>query len=107
LFVFATKAVNYTSYCHFACCTFLLLAANNSYHFNELQIYGGAQLAVLTDPPGSPASINFDNMIGDRTGAIHVGPNQTLDLLRPAIDLPFSVHVYQEVSWHLYTFTHI
>lgn len=33
-------------------------------------------------------------MIGDRTGALHIGNNQTMDLIRPAIDLPFSVHVY-------------
>ena len=35
-------------------------------------------------------------MIGDRTGAIHVGRNQTMDLQREHIDLPFSVHVYEE-----------
>ena len=33
-------------------------------------------------------------MIGDRTGAIHVGPNQVMDLNRDEIDLPFNVHVY-------------
>ena len=33
-------------------------------------------------------------MIGDRTGAVHVGAGQTMDLERPKIDLPFNVHVY-------------
>ena len=33
-------------------------------------------------------------MIGDRSGAIHVGDNQQMDLERQKIDLPFSVHVY-------------
>ena len=33
-------------------------------------------------------------MIGDRSGAIHVGKNQVMDLERQSIDLPFSVHVY-------------
>jgi hypothetical protein len=33
-------------------------------------------------------------MIGDRSGAIHVGKNEVMDLERPTIDLPFSVHVY-------------
>ena len=51
---------------------------------------------MLTEPTGAPASLAFDNMIGDRTGAVHVGPNQTMDLERHQIDLPFSVHVYQE-----------
>ena len=33
-------------------------------------------------------------MIGDRTGAIHVGKNQIMDLERDEIDVPFSIHVY-------------
>lgn len=33
-------------------------------------------------------------MIGDRTGAIHVGKGTVMDLERQKIDLPFSVHVY-------------
>lgn len=67
---------------------------DSSYHFNELQIYGKAQLAVLTSPLNSAASLVFDNMIGDRSGALHIGNNQTMDLYRQKIDLPFSVHVY-------------
>ena len=73
-----------------------IFSGNNSYYFDELQLYGQAQLAVLTDPPNSPATMDFANMIGDRTGAIHVGQQQTMDLLRHTIDLPFSVHVYAE-----------
>ena len=42
------------------------------------------------------ADIFFHNMIGDRSGAIHVGPQQTLDLEREKIDLPFHVHVYND-----------
>ena len=49
---------------------------------------------MLTNPVNSPATIFFDNMIGDRTGAIHIGINQEMDLERPEIDLPFSAHVY-------------
>lgn len=64
------------------------------YRFDELQIFGNAHLAVLTDPVGSSATIHFKNMIGDRTGAIHVGPSQVMDLQRDKIDLPFNVHVY-------------
>ncbi|KAK3576661.1 hypothetical protein CHS0354_004945 [Potamilus streckersoni] len=71
-----------------------VLAGNDSYHFNELQIYGHAHLAVITNPVYSQATLLFDSMIGDRTGAIHVGKNQVMDLLRDKIDLPFSVHVY-------------
>ena len=68
----------------------------NKYYFDELQIYGNAHLAVLTNPVGSNASIYFENMIGDRTGAIHVGANQVMDLKRQKIDLPFNVHVYPD-----------
>ena len=38
-------------------------------------------------------------MIGDRTGTLHIANNQSVDLYRPTIDLPFNVHVY--VGGHL------
>ena len=72
-----------------------VLAGDQNYNFEELQIYGGAHLAVLTEPHNRAASIYFRNMIGDRTGTIHVGYNQTMDLVRPTIDLPFNVRVYR------------
>ena len=68
---------------------------NQNYYFEELQIYGAAHLAVLTEPHNRSATIYFRNMIGDRTGTIHVGYNQTMDLIRPTIDLPFNVRVYR------------
>ena len=70
-------------------------SGDQNYHFEELQIYGGAQLAILTEPHNWSASIFFRNTIGDRSGTIHVGYNQTLDLIRPSIDLPFNVRVYR------------
>jgi hypothetical protein len=42
----------------------------------------------------APASIFFTHMIGDRTGVLHIGTNQEMDLTRPSIDLPFSTWVY-------------
>ena len=72
----------------------IFTGGGNAYYFHELQIYGGAQLAVETDPPESPATLYFEHMIGDRSGAIHVGPQQEMDLERNHIDLPFSVHLY-------------
>jgi hypothetical protein len=47
---------------------YFLTGTTSSYEFNELQIYGKAQLAVLTDPVESNATIYFHNMIGDRSG---------------------------------------
>ena len=41
-----------------------------------------------------PASVFFTHMIGDRTGVLHIGTNQEMDLTRPSIDLPFSTWVY-------------
>lgn len=70
-------------------------SGDQNYDFEELQIYGGAQLAVLTEPQNRFAKIFFRNMIGDRSGTIHVGYNQTMDLIRPSIDLPFHVRVYR------------
>ena len=65
-----------------------------NFHFEELQIYGGGHLAVLTDRVGQNASLFFRYMIGDRTGSVHISLNQVMDLHRPIIDLPFSVHIY-------------
>ncbi|XP_071506021.1 uncharacterized protein [Diadema antillarum] len=65
-----------------------------TYHFEELQVNGAAHAAVLTDPVDSEATLFFLYMIGDRTGTLHIGFNQTLDLERPEIDLPFSTRVY-------------
>ena len=80
---------------------------NDNFHFEELQIYGGGHLAVLTNPPESNASFFFKHMIGDRTGTIHVGPNQVMDLKRPEIDLPFSVHNYERGFLGLAPYTEI
>ena len=71
------------------------LAGDQKYVFEELQIYGGAHLAILTEPHNRSASIFFRNMIGDRSGTVHIGYNQTMDLIRTTIDLPFSVRVYR------------
>ena len=70
-------------------------------------MYGQAQLAVLTDPPNERTTLYFENMIGDRTGAIHVGSEQVMDLRRDHIDLPFSVHVYENGYLGLAPDTHI
>ncbi|XP_033640829.1 uncharacterized protein LOC117301055 [Asterias rubens] len=71
------------------------LAGDQQYYFEEFQLYGRAHLAILTDPPHSNATIYFENMIGDRTGTLHIANNQSVDLYRPTIDLPFNVHVYE------------
>ena len=70
-------------------------AGNQSYNFEELQMYGGAHLAVLTEPHDTAASIHFRDMIGDRTCTIHIANNQTMDLIRDKIDLPYNVRVYR------------
>ena len=66
----------------------------HDYHFEELQIYGGAHLAILTDPINRPASLFFRYMIGDRTGMIHLGMNQVMNLHRLFLDIPFSAYIY-------------
>ena len=93
---------------------------DGSYHFEELQIYGNAHLAVMmpiitedgdsytiqdqfipdasvstyTQTDEYEITLHFKYMIGDRTGTVHVGANQDLDLERPEIDLPFNAYVY-------------
>lgn len=77
-----------------------------NYHFEELQIYGGVHLAIHEQFGGKP-SLYFRHMIGDRTGTIHVGSDQLLDLNRTEIDLPFSVHVYDKGYLGLAPYTEV
>lgn len=67
---------------------------SHDFHFEELQIYGGAHLAILTEPVNRAASIFFRYMIGDRTGMIHVSRNQVMNLHRLFLDIPFSAYIY-------------
>ena len=64
------------------------------YRFEELQMYGSAHFAILTEPADKSASLLFYYMIGDRSGTVHLGNNQKMDLYRPEIDLPFNVRAY-------------
>ena len=66
-----------------------------NYHFEELQLRGAAHLAFYSAGSSDKVFLYFHHMIGDRTGTLHVGPNHTMDLDRPEIDLPFNVRVYQ------------
>ena len=79
----------------------------DDFHFEELQIYAGAHFAILTNPPEGNASLFFKHMIGDRTGTIHVGPNQIMDLKRNEINLPFSVHNYERGYLGLAPYTEV
>ena len=73
---------------------FFISGSGFNYEFNEFQIYGMAHLSIDSD--GDNATLFFHNMIGDRSGAVHVGPRQVMDLERPKIDLPFHAHVYTD-----------
>lgn len=41
---------------------------DHHFHFEELQMWGGAHLAIATDPPHREVDVFFKYMIGDRTG---------------------------------------
>lgn len=71
-----------------------LALGNFDFRFEELQIYGNAHLAILPEPVSDGANIHFKNMIGDRTGVVHIGPQQVMDLRRPFLDTPFSTYIY-------------
>lgn len=51
-------------------------------------------MAILTEPVNRPASLFFRYMIGDRTGMIHLGRNQVMNLHRLFLDIPFSAYIY-------------
>ena len=71
-----------------------LAGGNSDYKFNELQIFGNAHLALLPEPYTGGCNLHFLHMIGDRTGFVHVGPYQVMDLKRTFLDTPFSSYVY-------------
>ena len=71
-----------------------LALGDHDYRFDELQIYGNAHLAILPQPVEHGANLHFRYMIGDKTGIVHVGPYQVMDLRRLFIDTPFSSYVY-------------
>ena len=79
----------------------------HDFHFEELQIYGGGHLAVLTDPVGRNTSLYFEHTIGDRTGTIHVSTKQVMNLFRPEVDLPFNVRVYKDGFLGLAPYTEV
>ena len=54
----------------------MTISAGNNYTFDEIQIYGNAHLAIQTASIGDPVDFFFHNMIGDRTGCIHIGAGQ-------------------------------
>ena len=49
------------------------------FEFDELQIGGGAHL-VFWEPKETKVEFYFHAMIGDRTGVLHIGDNQALDM---------------------------
>ena len=65
------------------------------FSFHELQIYGNSHLAIKPEPFEEGATLHFQHMIGDRSGHIHVGPFQSMDLQRDFIDTPFNTYVYE------------
>ena len=75
------------------------------FHFEEIQMYGAAHLAILPEPVGTEVDLFFTNMIGDRTGTVHLGAAQVMDLERPEIDLPFNCRVYADAFLGLAPFT--
>ena len=65
-----------------------------SFWFNELQIYGAAHFAIKPEHENTNVELYFLYMIGDRTGTVHIGDKQVMDLNRPEIDTPFNIRVY-------------
>ena len=71
-----------------------LAHGNHDFQFEELQIYGNAHLALLPEPFNAGIKLHFRHMIGDRTGYVHIGNYQSMDLRRKFIDTPFNAYVY-------------
>lgn len=72
-----------------------VFAKDLNYHFEELQLRDDAHLAFHSADANAKVSLYFRHMIGDRSGTLHIGGNQSLDLNRDEIDLPFNARVYK------------
>lgn len=67
---------------------------NRSLTFDELQVVGNAHLVILPRDAQKGVFLHFRHMIGDRSGVLHLGPGQVMDLKRSSIDIPFSCYIY-------------
>ena len=84
-----------------------VFAADLNYHFEELQLRNDAHLAFRGESTTDKVSLYFRHMIGDRSATIHVGANQSMDLDRDEIDLPFNARVYKHGHMGLASMTFV
>ena len=54
----------------------------HNFHFEELQIYSNAHMGIWPRSRSDTRNVSlfFRYMIGDRTGMIHIGDKQVMDL---------------------------
>jgi hypothetical protein len=69
--------------------------------YDQVDLRGKAQLAVLTNPPGSALQGIIRGFTGDRSGILHIQGNQTLRMTSNSADagdqkLPLGVNVYSK-----------
>ena len=86
----------------------MLADQSQRFHFEELQIYGGAHVAITSSNiTNRSTSLFFSFMIGDRSGTVHVGDRQSMDLRRAFVDFPSNARVYRGGFLGLATVTEI
>ena len=67
------------------------------HHFSELHLIGGGQLAIMpvTDS-WNAVEVMIGQLLGDNSGTLHVGFNQSFQVEVTNPDVPFNLRVYEK-----------
>lgn len=66
------------------------------HHFSELHLNGGGQLAVMpVMDVWSAVEVTIGQLLGDTSGTLHVGYNQSFKIEVTSPDVPFNLRVYE------------
>ena len=71
---------------------------HDTYNFNHLVISGNAHVAILSDSWGERVQLNVNQLFGDMTAVLHIGMNQTANIIYVAIYMPAHVAAYKYVN---------
>lgn len=98
----APKADDITNFLHDGGRTWITPESSvKAINFDQLDIRGKSQLAVLTNPPGSPIQWAIRTFTGDLSGILHIQAHQSLKMTSGGGSangqkLPLGVNVYRQ-----------
>ncbi|XP_060557569.1 uncharacterized protein LOC132717977, partial [Ruditapes philippinarum] len=80
----------------FGASTWIFADRNEQFTFSEVILKGQSHLAFMPRHDYTDGVlVDVGNVIGDKTGFLHVGYNQEVSINKTAYDVPFNTHVYE------------